>query len=58
VPGQAEMTAACRDLKGAIRVGRRMAVVIAVGMLMIGIMVMRFGKLLEKMVHLVGRRID
>jgi glucose-6-phosphate isomerase len=52
------MTAACRDLKGAIRVGRRMAVVIAVGMLMIGIMVMRFGKLLEKMVHLVGRRID
>ncbi len=58
MPGKAEMTTACRDLEDAVRVGRGMAIAIGARMLMIGIVMMRLGKLLEKVVYLMGRAVN
>jgi hypothetical protein len=52
MPGQAKMTAACRDLKNTIRVARRAVVSVAGRTVMIGVVVMRVRELLEYMVHL------
>lgn len=57
MPGQAKMTAACRDLKNTIRVARRAVVSVAGRTVMIGVVVMRVRELLEDMVHLMRCRI-
>ena len=58
LPCQTEMTSACRDLKDTVRVGGRTVVAIGGRMLMISIVSMRLGKLIEKMMYLMGRGID
>lgn len=55
---QAEMTSACRDLKDAVRVGGRTVVTIGGRMFMISLVLMRLGKLIEKMMYLMGRGIE
>ena len=55
---QTEMTSACRDLKDTVRVGGRTVVAIGGRMLMISIVLMRLGKLIEKMMYLMGRGIE
>jgi hypothetical protein len=52
------MTSACRDLKDTVRVGGRTVVAIGGRMLMISIVSMRLGKLVEKMMYLMGRGIE
>jgi hypothetical protein len=52
------MTSACRDLEDAVRVCGRTVVAIGGRMLMISIVSMRLGKLIEKMMYLMGRGID
>jgi hypothetical protein len=52
------MTSACRDLKDTVRVGGGTVVAIGGRMLMISIVSMRLGKLVEKMMHLMGRGIE
>lgn len=54
MPGQAEMTTARRNLEDAVRLSRSMAIAIGIRMLLISSVTMRFGKLIEKMVHLMG----
>lgn len=58
LPPQTEMTLACRDLKDTVRVGGRTVISIGGRMFMIGIVVMRLGNLVEKMMHPMGRGID
>jgi hypothetical protein len=58
LPCQAEMTAARRDLEYTVGVSRRLIVVIGIPMLVIDVVVMRFRRLLEEVVHLMGRRIN
>jgi hypothetical protein len=52
------MTSACRDLEDAVRGCGRTVVAIGGRMLMISIVSMRLGKLIEKMMYLMGRGID
>jgi hypothetical protein len=52
------MTSACRDLEDTVRVGGGTVVAIGRRMLMISIVLMRLGKLIEKMMYLMGRGIE
>jgi hypothetical protein len=57
LPRQAKVTAACRNLEDAVSLSRRTAVAIGVLMFVLAV-VMRFGQLLEKMMHLMGCGIE
>ncbi|MGE5215418.1 MAG: hypothetical protein ACM3SP_00285 [Chloroflexota bacterium] len=57
MPRQAEMAAACRNLKNAIGVGGRAVASIAGRMVMSGAVMLGSGQLFENVMDLMGRRI-